>query len=122
MAENLLTVDVVDISLPPLSTKLIPFIEEPNPVTGYSANGDQIEGLLHFANCIITVSGTNTRVTGENFYDYFPEKNPGPGPSPSPGPGPDPEPDPTKYNVPWGYAYPKPVNFIGIIAEKIHHD
>lgn len=122
MAENLLTVDVVDISIPPLSRKLIPFIEEPNPVTGYSANGDQIEGLLHFANCIITVTGTNTRVTGENFYDYFPEKNPGPGPSPSPGPGPDPEPDPTKYNVPWGYAYPKPVYFIGIIAEKIHHD
>ena len=122
MAENLLTVDVVDISIPPLSTKLIPFIEEPNPVTGYSANGDQIEGLLHFANCIITVSGTNTRVTGENFYDYFPEKNPGPGPSPGPGPDPDPEPTPTGKNVPWGYAYPTPVHFFGIVVESVEHD
>lgn len=71
MAENLLTVDVVDISIPPLSTKLIPFIEEPNPVTGYSANGDQIEGLLHFANCIITVSGTDTRVTGNRSVNTY---------------------------------------------------
>jgi hypothetical protein len=53
-------------------------------------------------------------VTGENFYDYFPEKNPGPDP--------DPEPTPTGKNVPWGYAYPTPVHFFGIVVESVEHD
>lgn len=121
MAETL-TIDVVDVSVPSKRAVNIAIINQPNPVSGYEITYDDLLFLLNFPQYYINESASGKPVTGETIYDYFPDKKPTPGPSPSPGPGPDPEPGPTKYNVPWGYAYPKPVYFIGIIAEKIHHD
>lgn len=120
---DVLTINVVDVTLPPESKKNIPVINQPNPVIGFEATAEQILELLNFPRCYITQTSNNKPVDGTNFYDLFPDLKPdGGGGKPSPGPGPDPEPEPTRYNVPWGYAYPKPVYFIGIIAEKIHHD
>ena len=117
MADTL-QIDVVDVSVSPDNNINIAVINQPNPVSGFVATAEQIETLLNFPKYYITQSSNKKPVTGNNFYDLFPDLKPGGGGGPSPGPGPD----PTKYNVPWGYAYPKPVYFIGIIAEKIHHD
>lgn len=121
MADTL-QIDVVDVSVSPDNNINIAVINQPNPVSGFVATAEQIETLLNFPKYYITQSSNKKPVTGNNFYDLFPDLKPGGGGGPSPGPGPDPEPEPTKYNVPWGYAYPKPVNFIGIVVESFSHD
>jgi hypothetical protein len=74
-----LTIDVTDLSVSKLSTINIAVINQPNPVTGYTANADEVYQLINIPKYRILVSGTNTPVTGENYYTYFPEKNPGGG-------------------------------------------
>lgn len=121
MAETL-TIDVVDVSVPSKRAVNIAIINQPNPVSGYEITYDDLLFLLSFPQYYINESATGKPVTGETIYDYFPDKKPTPGPSPSPGPGPDPEPTPTDKNVPWGYAYPTPTHFFGIVVESAEHD
>ena len=119
MATETLTVDIVDVSVPSMRAVNIAIINKPNPVVGYAVTYDELLFLLNFPQYYIKTSDGNP-VTGENIYDYFPDEKPTPGPSPSPGP--DPEPTPTGKNVPWGYAYPAPTHFFGIVVESADHD
>lgn len=117
---DVLTINVVDVTLPPESKKNIPVINQPNPVIGFEATAEQILELLNFPRCYITQTSNNKPVDGTNFYDLFPDLKPGGGGGPSPDP--DPEPTPTDKNVPWGYAYPAPTHFFGIVVESAEHD
>ena len=119
MADTL-KINVVDVTLPPDSHKNITVINQPNPVIGYTATPDQILELLHFPRYYITQTDNHKPVDGTNFYDLVPDYRPDPGPGP--GPDPDPEPTPTGKNVPWGYAYPTPAHFFGIVVESVEHD
>lgn len=73
---NTMVIDVQDISVPVSRSINIAVINKPNPVTGYTANADEVYQLINIPKYRILVSGTDTPVTGENYYTYFPEKNP----------------------------------------------
>ena len=76
MADKTLTIDVVDLTAPPLSTVNIAVINQPNPVTGYSITGPDLLHLIQFSKYKITDSSTGKPVTGKNIYEYFPELDP----------------------------------------------
>lgn len=74
-----LTIDVVDMSVPKYAAVNIAVVNQPNPVEGYTANADEVYQLINIPKYRITESATGTVVTGENYYTYFPEMNPGGG-------------------------------------------
>lgn len=76
MADKTITIDVVDLTVPPLSHINIAVINQPNPVTGYSITGPELLNLIQFSKYKITETATGTPITGSNIYDYFPELNP----------------------------------------------
>lgn len=78
MADTTVTINVVDRSVPPMSTINIAVINQPNPVTGYSATGQEVWDLIQISKYFIT-DETGTPIDGSNFYDYFPDMAPGGG-------------------------------------------
>jgi hypothetical protein len=113
MADTL-KINVVDVTLPPDSHKNITVINQPNPVIGYTATPDQILELLHFPRYYITQTDNQKPVDGTTFYDLFPDYRPDPGPGPGP--------SPSGTTSPWGYAFPTPTHFFGIVVESAEHD
>ena len=79
MAVHTISIDVYDKLVSETNPKLIPIINQPNPVKGYSANAYTVRMLLQFGNLYIYEAGTNKLITGSNYYEYFPEENPGGG-------------------------------------------
>ena len=79
MAVHTISIDVYDKLVSETNPKLIPIINQPNPVKGYSANAYTVRMLMQFGNLYIYESGTNKIITGSNYYEYFPEENPGGG-------------------------------------------
>jgi len=71
---NTLTVDIVDMTVPPLRPVRIAIVSKPNPVTG-----EQLLQLIQFPKYKITETATGKVVNGGNIYDYFPELQPGGG-------------------------------------------
>ena len=71
-----INIDVKDMSVPITNPVNIAVINKPNPVSSYNANADEVYALINIPKYLIKVSGTSTVVTGDNYYTYFPEKNP----------------------------------------------
>ena len=78
MADTTVTINVVDRSVPPMSTINIAVINQPNPVTGYSATGQEVWDLIQISKYFVT-DEAGTPINGSNFYDYFPDMSPGGG-------------------------------------------
>lgn len=76
MADHTVSIDVRDILVAETNPKLIPIIQQTNPVKGYTANAYTIRMLMQFGNLNICEAGTNKVITGDNYYDYFPEEDP----------------------------------------------
>ena len=76
---NTLTVDIVDMTVPPLRPVRIAIVSKPNPVTAEPVTGDQLLQLIQFPKYKITETATGKVVNGDNIYDYFPELQPGGG-------------------------------------------
>jgi hypothetical protein len=74
-----ISIDVVDRTIPAGNNRTIPVINQPNPCSGYSANANEVRQLIQLSNYQITAAGTNKPITGHNFYEYFPEEQPGGG-------------------------------------------
>jgi hypothetical protein len=109
-------INVRDLTVPDKSTINIAVINQPNPVEGYTATADEVWQLLHIMKYSIVDSSTLEPITGENYYDYFPEKKPDPGPTPpGPGPGPSPSTDTEWY----GFAKPKITAVPGTVVTTI---
>jgi len=64
-------VNVVDKSIPADDHSLIAIINEPNPVTGYEINEEQLRQLIQLPQYWITDENGRT-ISGVNFYEYFP--------------------------------------------------
>ena len=64
-------INVVDKSIPADDHSLIAIIEEPNPVTGYEINEQQLRQLIQLPQYWITDENGRT-ISGVNFYEYFP--------------------------------------------------
>lgn len=79
MADKTILIDVVDISIPESNHRNIPVINQPNRCYGYSANAKQVRSLIQLTRYYIYESGTDKPITGENYYDYFPEEGGGGG-------------------------------------------
>ena len=79
MAVHTVAIDVVDLTAPPLSHINIAVINQPNPVYGYEATGDEVSKLIQISKYQIKDSATGKVINGTNLYDYFPELNPGGG-------------------------------------------
>lgn len=75
MADTL-TIDVTDVSVAPHNHVNIAGINQPNPVTGFTATSKQIRSLLCFAKYLVKDSATGTVVDTKNYYDYFPDEDP----------------------------------------------
>ena len=71
-----LTIDVKDLTVPELCHSNIAIINQPNPVKNFSASDDQIFFLINFSKYKVTESATGKIINGENYYEYFPDKNP----------------------------------------------
>ncbi len=69
-------INVRDRSVPIGAAVNIAAINQPNPVTNYPANADQIWQLIHIPKYDVRDSVTNTMITGNNYYDYFPDRDP----------------------------------------------
>ena len=76
---NTLTVDIIDMAVPPLSPVRIAIVSKPNPVTAEPVTGEQLLQLIQFPKYKITETATGKVVNGGNIYDYFPELKPGGG-------------------------------------------
>jgi hypothetical protein len=76
---NTLTVDIIDMAVPPLRPVRIAIVGKPNPVTAESVTGEQLLQLIQFPKYKITETATGKVVNGGNIYDYFPELQPGGG-------------------------------------------
>lgn len=74
-----ISIDVVDITIPAGNNRTIPVINQPNPCSGYAANAKEVRQLIQLSNYKITTAGTNKPITGNNYYEYFPEEQPGGG-------------------------------------------
>ena len=75
MADTL-TISIVDQSVAAENPVNIAVINQPNPVSGFTASAEQILDLLAFPKYFITDDGTGKPVNGDNFYDYFPDLDP----------------------------------------------
>ena len=78
MADTI-SIDVVDRTIPAGNKRIIPVINQPNPCSGYEANANEVRQLIQLSNYKITVAGTNKPITGNNYYEHFPEEQPGGG-------------------------------------------
>ncbi len=76
---NTLTVDIVDMTVPPLRPVRIAIVGKPNPVTAEPVTGEQLLQLIQFPKYKITETATGKVVNGGNIYEYFPELQPGGG-------------------------------------------
>ena len=74
-----LTVDIVDMTVPPLRPVRIAIVSKPNPVTAEPVTGEQLLQLIQFPKYKITETATGKVVNGGNIYEYFPELQPGGG-------------------------------------------
>ena len=74
-----INVDIIDRFAPPKDHSNIPIINKPNPCYGYAINAKELYHLMHFAQYYIYEAGTNKIINGVNYYDYFPEEQPGGG-------------------------------------------
>lgn len=72
-------IDVVDARVSELNHSMIPVVNQPNPCRGYSANAYEVRMLIQMPSYRVYESDSSTIITGENFYDYFPEEQPGGG-------------------------------------------
>jgi len=75
MADTL-AIDVQDQTVPKTNHVNIAIINQPNPVTNYTATFNQIKQLLQLSRYWIWESGTRNKVTASNLYNYFPDDNP----------------------------------------------
>jgi hypothetical protein len=72
-------IDVRDLTVPEANHVNIAVINKPNPVLDYSATAREVYLLMQMSNYRITAAGTNKTISGINYYDYFPEEQPGGG-------------------------------------------
>ena len=79
MAEHRVSIDVVDITVPEKNNVNIAVINKPNRVYGYSATAEEVYQLIQIHNYQVYEAGTNKIITGNNYYDYFPEEGGGGG-------------------------------------------
>ena len=79
MSSNTLNIDITDRSVSPDNRVNIAIINQPNPVSNYTATAKQIQQLIQIPKYFIYEAGTNKLVTGSNFYTYFPDLSPGGG-------------------------------------------
>ena len=79
MDENTILVDIIDRTIPIQNNRLIPVVNKPNPVYGEPVTADQLKQLIQLSGLYIYEAGTKKTINGTNFYDYFPEENPGGG-------------------------------------------
>ena len=79
MSSNTLNIDITDRSVSPDNRVNIAIINQPNPVSNYTATAKQIQQLIQIPKYFIYEAGTNKPVTGSNFYTYFPDLSPGGG-------------------------------------------
>lgn len=78
MAHTIL-IDVIDKSIPIGNDREIAVIHQPNPCHGYAATAKEIRDLIQMPIYFIYESGTSNIINGRNFYEYFPEEQPGGG-------------------------------------------
>ena len=74
---TLVSIDVINKTIPSLNNENIPIINKPNPCYGYLANAKEVKQLIQMPNYWIYESGTNIVISGKNYYDYFPEEGSG---------------------------------------------
>lgn len=79
MADHTINIDVFDLTVPELNPINIAIINLPNPVKGYSANAEEVKSLIQIPRYTVFESGTSNVISGKNYFDYFPEENPGGG-------------------------------------------
>lgn len=75
MAVHTVNIDVVD----PTSNNPIAVIGEPQPCENYAATAYEVRQLIQIAKYYIYEAGTKKTITGRNYYEYFPEEEPGGG-------------------------------------------
>lgn len=73
-----LVINVRDMSVAKNNPINIAVINEPNPVSNFTATADQVYLLMNIPKYKITDSSGKI-VNGENYYTFFPEKKPGGG-------------------------------------------
>ena len=76
---SIVNVDIIDKSVPPERRVNIAIINQPNPVTNYPVNGDQMLQLIQFPQYWITDTATGVVINGGNIYDFYPDLRPGGG-------------------------------------------
>lgn len=76
---TLVSIDVINKTIPSLDNENIPIINKPNPCYGYLANAKEVKQLIQMPNYWIYEAGTNIVISGKNYYDYFPEEELGGG-------------------------------------------
>jgi hypothetical protein len=79
MAETIVNIDVVDVSIPIGNNRNIAIINQPNPCYNYPANADEVKKLMQFPYYYIYAAGTHDIINPWNFYDYFPNEGGGGG-------------------------------------------
>ena len=79
MADTTVAIDVIDKSIPIGNNRNIAVINKPNPVYGYEANAEEVAKLIQIPMYYIYEAGTQKLITGNNFYDYFPDEGGGGG-------------------------------------------
>ena len=75
MAVHTVNIDVVD----PTSNNPIAVIGEPQPCENYAATAYEVRQLIQIAKYYIYEAGTKKTITAKNYYEYFPEEQPGGG-------------------------------------------
>ena len=70
------TIDVHDMRVKITNPINIPIINQPNPALGVTATSAEIRALIAMPNYNVTAAGTDTPITGHNFYEYFPDEDP----------------------------------------------
>ena len=72
---TLVSIDVINKTIPSLNHENIPIINKPNPCYGYMANAKEVKQLIQMPNYWIYEAGTKIVISGNNYYDYFPEES-----------------------------------------------
>ena len=79
MPTHTVAIDVIDISIPKENHKNIAIINKPNPCYGYDANAKEVWQLIQISRYYVYEAGTKNIISGDNYYDYFPEEGGGGG-------------------------------------------
>lgn len=79
MAETIVNIDVIDMSIPLGNDRNIAVINQPNPCYGYPANAGEVRKLMQLPYYYIYVAGTDIIINPYNFYEYFPRSGGGGG-------------------------------------------